>query len=149
MHISHVIISASKDPATLTDECICPDKGNKHHLSDGELFDYFVSIGGLLEGVHPDILRVLLPIARSDYKLFENYLFKDPRIILATPMTTFFGSADEPETLACIVKWAGYTTKSTRNVSFDGGNHFYFVDEKHRERVLQEIVNICAAAANE
>jgi surfactin synthase thioesterase subunit len=73
-----------------------------------------------------EILRMVLPTVRADYRAIETYRY-EPGPLLAASLTALIGNADPRGTPSEMSEWAKYTTGSFDLHVFDGG-HFYLND---------------------
>lgn len=71
----------------------------------------------------PDILRMILPAIRSDYRAAETYRYQ-PAPRLGCPIVALIGDADPKVTRAEGEAWAEHTTGSFELHSFTGGHFF-------------------------
>ena len=88
-----------------------------------------------------DILAMVLPTARSDYKAIETYEYK-PRPPLDCPITVLSGAADTHTTRAELDGWSGHSAVSVDFHSFDGGH--FFIDSS-RDDVVAAVKAALAA----
>ncbi|HEV2640017.1 MAG TPA: thioesterase domain-containing protein [Actinocrinis sp.] len=96
-----------------------------HPLPDPELLDVIRSRGGLPATVaaNTELLDVLIPLLRSDFALWENYVHR-PRPPLPCPVTTLRGRQDGIVTAEAAASWAGHTTAGHTYRAVDGGHYF-------------------------
>jgi surfactin synthase thioesterase subunit len=80
---------------------------------------------GLLDD--PDVLAMIMPAIRSDYRAIEMYRHT-PGQALSCPVTAIIGDSDPRVSAAEAQPWAGHTTGPFDLRSFPGG-HFYLVDQ--------------------
>jgi surfactin synthase thioesterase subunit len=73
----------------------------------------------------PDILGMVLPTARSDYKAIETYEYRS-RPPLDCPITVLSGTTDTHTTRAELDAWGDHSAAAVDFHSFDGGH--FFVD---------------------
>lgn len=138
----HLFISACGSPSRR-------DTGRKLHLlPNSELLDEVVKFDGTPRAVleNPDLLDVVLPILRADFRLADEYKY-GPAPPLAVPMTVLAGLADRSVAADRIEPWAEESTASTHIVWLDGGH--FFVDT-HRTSVLRCVgrqLAICSSRA--
>ncbi|QDP83537.1 thioesterase [Nocardia otitidiscaviarum] len=82
-----------------------------------------------------EILRMILPAIRSDYKAIETYRCA-PGATVRSPITVLVGDDDAKTTVDEARDWARHTTASCETLIFSGG-HFYLTT--HRTAVLDTI----------
>ncbi|MDT0571844.1 alpha/beta fold hydrolase [Streptomyces sp. DSM 3412] len=90
-----------------------------------------------------DVLRMILPAVRSDYRAAETYRPQQgPR--LGCPVVVMIGNSDPKVSEDEARSWAEHTAKDTTFRFFDGG-HFYL--NSHAPEVLREIRQFVAERA--
>ncbi|MBF6330396.1 thioesterase II family protein [Nocardia transvalensis] len=82
-----------------------------------------------------EILRMILPAIRSDYKAIETYRCA-PGATVRSPITVLVGDDDAKTTVDEARDWARHTTAACETLVFSGG-HFYLT--AHRTAVLDTI----------
>lgn len=84
------------------------------------------SFGELLAS--PDLVQVLLPMIRDDYRLFERYQPGDPPVLHTRVLAT--GGTEDPDVdHAGLTLWGELTGGGFEALSFSGG-HSYLVDDE-------------------
>jgi surfactin synthase thioesterase subunit len=86
--------------------------------------------------IDPDILRLILPVVRNDYRAIETYR-ADPAARVACPVTALVGQGDPKCTVDEAAAWAGHTTGPFDLEVFPEGAHFYLVPH---QRDVAEVV---------
>ncbi|MGF9821636.1 thioesterase II family protein [Brevibacillus agri] len=101
-----------------------------HNLSDKEFVNALISFGGTPNEVtqNEDLLNILLPILRADFKIIETYKHKEKKDILECDFVVLNGKQDNLTTIEEMKKWSKYTKRRCEIYNFDGG-HFFIVDE--------------------
>jgi pyochelin biosynthesis protein PchC len=89
----------------------------------------------------PELLRLILPVIRRDYRAIETYRH-DPRDRLAAPITVLTGDRDPMVTLEEADDWRRHTTGPVDVRVFAGG-HFFLVDH------VPEIADLVGDALDE
>ncbi|MFF0226406.1 thioesterase II family protein [Streptomyces sp. NPDC004629] len=101
-----------------------------HKLGDGEFAAEVArdneSFADLLAS--PDLVEVLLPMIRDDYRLFERYQPSDPSV-LHTRVLAAGGTEDPDVDHAGLTLWGELTGGGFEALSFPGG-HFYLADDE-------------------
>ncbi|MFE2725428.1 thioesterase II family protein [Kitasatospora sp. NPDC059327] len=75
----------------------------------------------------PELLEMVLPSIRSDYKAAETYRSRPGRDRVGLPLLVLTGDADPQVTAAEAAAWAGHTTEGCSVRTFAGG-HFFLND---------------------
>ncbi|RSN55631.1 thioesterase [Actinomadura sp. WAC 06369] len=83
----------------------------------------------------PELLEMILPAIRADYRAVETYR-PEPGRVLDCPVTVLTGDADPQVTIDEAAAWEEHTTGPTELRVFQGG-HFFLMDEA--ERVLDTV----------
>ncbi|MDH6486624.1 alpha/beta fold hydrolase [Streptomyces sp. SAI-127] len=104
--------------------------GEVHRLPDAEFAAEVArdneSFADLLAS--PELVEVLLPMIRDDYRLFEIYQPGDPPAVRAPVLAT--GGVEDPDVdHAGLASWGELTTGGFDVGAFPGG-HFYLVDNE-------------------
>ncbi|SNT54480.1 pyochelin biosynthetic protein PchC [Streptosporangium subroseum] len=109
-----------------------PDHEKKSDLAgaaDDKLVEHLTELGGTnvqaLE--HPELLDLVLPAIRADYRLVESYEPTIKGAVLDTPISVYYGDAEEDLSEESVMAWSAVTTGPFRTRSFEGG-HFYLTD---------------------
>ncbi|MEU0744475.1 alpha/beta fold hydrolase [Streptomyces sp. NPDC006134] len=113
------------------------DRDERLHLgSDTQLLDEVRRLGGSNAGLltDPDILDMIMPAIRSDYRAVENYRYAPGRR-LTCPVTVLTGDSDPRVSIDEAAAWEEHTTGLTELQVFPGG-HFFLVDQSARVTVL-------------
>lgn len=142
--IKHLIISSTNNPAVLSSRATSCDPAIKkfHKMTNEALFDHIIASGGLQTGVHPDFLRMALPLIKADYTALETYVTSSP-VLLECAMSVFGGDDDKEVEQASLLGWQhGYTTQHVEARLFKG-NHFYFQGATTKNDVLEALKKIC------
>jgi pyochelin biosynthetic protein PchC len=133
-------------PTLFVSGCAAPGREELDDLADAPAEQLIEKIGSL-DGTdsevftHPELVDLILPSVRADYRLANAYLRAyDPSAAprpVSVPLTAYYGTQDpevKPETVA---EWASYTTSTFDVREFDGG-HFYLVP--HAETLVRDLV---------
>lgn len=96
-----------------------------HKLPDAELLDTIRQRGGLPEAVlrRPELLEVLLPLLRSDFALWEQYL-PSHRDLLPCPVLAVRGREDQLVEAEDARAWERHTAAGCSEQVVDGGHYF-------------------------
>ncbi|MFI6345280.1 thioesterase II family protein [Streptomyces sp. NPDC050560] len=135
--LAALFASGRRGPATVRDERV-------HLRPDDALVAELRSLSGTDGAVLGDeeILRMILPAVRSDYRAVETYEFRAGET-LRCPLTVLVGDADEKVTLDEARTWEQHTTGPFRMRVFPGG-HFYL--NHHQAEILDALRESAATA---
>lgn len=116
------------------------DNDRLHTLADREFIQHIKDLGGTPEEVfeNAELLTFFLPIIRSDYRVFESYVFVAGREKLDCNIAVLYGK-DDHLIKADITGWSDYTGRQCSFHAFTGG-HFYIQDH------VLEVVTIINSA---
>ncbi|WDF02041.1 thioesterase II family protein [Shouchella hunanensis] len=108
-------------------------KNGMHLLSDEIFINEIKQIGGTPEELFksPELLKIFLPILKSDYKIIEEYQFFPPIKQLDSNLIFLFSKNDPLVTLENVKEWSKYTFKSFKQFDFEGGH--FFINEEWQE----------------
>ncbi len=98
-----------------------------HELPDEALLETIRQRGGLPEAVsrRPELLDMLLPLLRSDFALWEQYLpHPEPRPPLPCPVLAVRGRDDDLVSAEDAQAWGQHTTAGCTEQIVDGGHYF-------------------------
>jgi medium-chain acyl-[acyl-carrier-protein] hydrolase len=126
-----LVVSGARAPA------LAGAAAGKRHcdLPREELIEHLRSLGGTPPEVLelPELMDLLLPALRADFKVCENYRYvAEPP--LSAPLTVLFGEEDEEVRPHHVAGWGGETTSECTIRSFTGG-HFFI--ERHWPEIGQ------------
>ncbi|WP_328581298.1 thioesterase II family protein [Streptomyces sp. NBC_00370] len=85
----------------------------------------------------PELLRMILPTLRSDYKAVETYRCEPPEATVSCPVVTLIGDTDPHVTREECLRWKTHTSGQFDMHVFNGG-HFYL--NAHAASVMEIIV---------
>jgi surfactin synthase thioesterase subunit len=91
-----------------------------------------------------ELMRMVLPVIRNDYKAAENYVVEDGAQ-LRCPVTALTGDSDAKATIDEVRAWAD-NTEGPFDIEVYSGGHFYLV--KHQLEVLGAISDRLAVTVN-
>lgn len=121
--------SGRRSPADQRDEAV-------HLLGDDGLIKSMKLLAGdELEMPDEELLQMILPAVRADYKAVETYRYR-PGPPLAAPIIALTGDADPRVSPAEAEQWAQHTSGGCAVRVFEGG-HFYLV--RHLPRILDQL----------
>lgn len=106
------------------------DSDDTHQLSDAELIEevrrHNSSFTEALES--PELVELLLPMIRADYRVSETYLRTNPAPVSA-PVLACGGDADPDVDAADLADWSVVASGAFDTMTFPGG-HFYLADDE-------------------
>ncbi|MFH8477056.1 thioesterase II family protein [Streptomyces sp. NPDC018000] len=120
----------------------CPnDLEHLHTQDDAALVTELRAMDGTDGEVltHPELLRLILPSLRADYRAVESYRHR-PRPRLTCPVTTLTGDSDPRVDRAQAAAWADHTTGRHELRVFPGG-HFYLSAPRQRAAVVELLLS--------
>jgi medium-chain acyl-[acyl-carrier-protein] hydrolase len=104
------------------------NRRNIHHLPDTEFLDEVMKMGGTPEEIlkHQDLLHLLLPVLKADFKITETYEYCAKGTELHCDLSVLGGVKDSigEEDL---VAWSSYTSGKT-SIHLFNGDHFFIHD---------------------
>lgn len=104
-----------------------------HHLPDDQFLDEVIRMNGTPPEIlaHPEVITLLLPILRADFKAVETYRAQ-PHPPLNCRIVALGGSG-EPDSADAVESWRTYTTGGFRGEILPG-DHFFILG--HAERLF-------------
>ncbi|MFI5611141.1 thioesterase II family protein [Amycolatopsis sp. NPDC051903] len=84
-----------------------------------------------------DVVRMILPVVRNDYRAVETYRY-EPGPPLTTPVVAFTGTDDPVASVDEVRSWADYTSAGFELVTLSGG-HFFLT--RHQDVVLRYLAD--------
>jgi len=118
----HLFASGRRAPSCYRDDSV-------HGVSDDRLVSELRTLGGSDAAMlaDPEVLAMILPAIRSDYRAVETYRH-DPGRKLDCPVTVFTGDRDPRVSVEEARAWEEHTTGPTELRVLPGG-HFFLVDQ--------------------
>jgi surfactin synthase thioesterase subunit len=121
---TRLFASGRRAPSRYRDEQV-------HQLSDTLIVSELRTLGGVVDPAvlaDPEVLAMVLPAIRGDYKAVESYRH-DPDRKLVSPVTVLTGDSDPRVSIDEVRAWAQHTTGPTDLQVLPGG-HFFLVDQQ-------------------
>jgi medium-chain acyl-[acyl-carrier-protein] hydrolase len=134
--IAHLFASGSPAPGATSGFVRICDHGPTMQLSDGDLKQHLLELGGTPPAVLGDseLMTQILPVVRADFILIESYR-PATQARLSCPITVFAGM-DDARTFASATTWELRTGDRCRVVELQAG-HFFL--DSHRDTLFREI----------
>ncbi|HEY9061408.1 MAG TPA: thioesterase domain-containing protein [Pseudobacteroides sp.] len=112
-----------------------------HTLPDNEFKKAILCLGGTPKAVadNEELFNLFLPILKSDYKMVEQYEFKQEPRKWCFDISVFYGSNDNLAQYHDVEEWSFYTEKSCDFYKFEG-NHFFI--HEHEKKIVSTISQI-------
>ncbi|PRY21330.1 thioesterase II family protein [Pseudosporangium ferrugineum] len=123
----HLVVSGRRAPSRRRDEWV-------HTLDDAGIIAEMAALSGTDRAIlgNPDLLRMILPALRGDYRAIETYRFPGGAP-LSCPITALTGDADPRVTPDEVEAWKEHTSDAFDLRVFPGG-HFFLTH--HQEQIL-------------
>lgn len=120
----HLLVSACEAPSRRKVETF-------HLGSDQQLKDEMFRLGGTSEAMAalPELVDLVLPVVRSDYRAIETYRPDHRRSTVNVPITALTGDQFHELDLGDALAWAEETTQAFAHRGFPGG-HFYLMQQQ-------------------
>lgn len=110
---------------------------NVHQRDDAGIIDELRGLGGTDSRVlsDPELLEMILPALRSDYRAVERYS-RDAGVTIGSPISVMVGDSDSRTSMEEAHAWQDHTTAGIEVHTYTGG-HFYL--EQHQAAVIGTI----------
>lgn len=138
---SWLVVSASRPPRSPR-----PRNRWRSELLDGRFLAFLKRLGGLSSEFlnEPDLIELMLPILRSDFRALESLPYVSPLLISAN-IAAFSGREDIAARPARMQAWSDQTTGRFQAQDFAGG-HFYL--DESRAPLMERLAPILKEAAS-
>nr|AXL06071.1 thioesterase [uncultured bacterium] len=122
---AHLFVSGRRAPSRYRHEQV-------HQVSDARIVSELRTLSGTDTTMlaDPEVLRMILPAVRSDYRAIETYRH-DPDRKLDCPVTVLTGDSDPRVSIDEARAWDEHTTGPTDLQVLPGG-HFFLVDQSEQ-----------------
>lgn len=119
--LAHLFASGRRAPSRVRDE-------NVHRKTDEGIVEELKMLAGTDTALLGDeeILRMILPAVRSDYRAVETYRCA-PDVTVRAPLTVLTGDSDPKTSLEEAEAWRGHTTGAF-DLEVHPGGHFFLTD---------------------
>lgn len=96
-----------------------------HLLPDDEFIKEVIDLGGTPEELveNEELLQLFIPILRSDFRILENYIYREKKDKIQCDISILNGKEDDI-TLEEILAWKNHAGKDFKVYNFEG-NHFF------------------------
>lgn len=107
-------------------------------LNDDALKNLLLKISGTPEAViqNTELMNLLLPMIRHDFKLCDDYRFSSDNFFVNCPITAFSGLDDDRMDVNDINEWSKYTNNFMKYIY--PGMHFFIFE--HEFSLIQQII---------
>ncbi|OIJ68199.1 thioesterase II family protein [Streptomyces mangrovisoli] len=128
---AHLFVSGRRAPSVVVEE-------RWHLATDAGLVREVKSLAGTDTAFldDPELLEMVLPVIRADYRAVETYRADPAAPRLACPVTALTGDHDPKAAVEHVLRWERHTTGGFTAQVFSGG-HFYLND--HAADVLRTV----------
>ncbi len=135
-----LFVSASRPPHI-------PEPRPLHHLPDDLFIEELRRFSGTPEAVlrNEELMRIFIPILRTDFSLEETYVFQD-EAPLAVPFTAYYGTEDPEAPRELVSQWSCHTSRDFSLEEIAGGHFFIQSEEERLTRHVRAIVESSAVA---
>lgn len=116
-----------------------------HQLPDDEFMKEVIELGGTPEELvkSEEMLKLFLPVLRNDFRIIENYIYKEKKDKIQCDITILNGKKDDI-TLEEILAWKNHGDKGFKVYNFEG-NHFFI---NNNVKNITNIINTTLANRN-
>jgi len=135
LKLRHLIVSGSGAPH------IERSMPNMHNLPQQEFIAQLRKYGGTPEALldDMDLLELLMPMLRSDFKMAELYRSRDS-IPVACNLTAFGGDSDETVAIPSLQAWSKHAGAGFETRIFSGGHFFLHQQERSVAQAIDDII---------
>lgn len=131
----HMYFSGQEAP------CVRRKTAKKHILPDDEFLEEVIKMGGTPKEIleNEELLQYILPILRSDFKLIENYVYREKDSKIECDVTVFSGK-DDDVTMDELYAWKNHCNQGFELFTLEG-NHFFIYNNV--DKITDIICNLC------
>lgn len=99
--------------------------GNIHKLDDDEFIKRLIEIGGIKKEAisNKGLMSIYLPMIKNDFKIIEEYNYKNRQEKISCDMSIFYGKQDDIS-LNEVIQWENHCSTKFEVYGFDG-DHFF------------------------
>ncbi|WP_346961707.1 thioesterase domain-containing protein [Clostridium sp.] len=115
----HIFFSGYKAPSFIK------EKEDIYKLPDNEFIKEVIDLGGTPEELveNEELLQLFIPILRSDFRILENYIYREKKDKIQCDISILNGK-DDDITLEETLAWKNHGAKGFKVYNFEG-NHFF------------------------
>lgn len=115
----HIFFSGYKPPS------IAREERQIYLLPDDEFIKEVIDLGGTPEELveNEELLQLFIPILRSDFRILENYIYREKKDKIQCDISILNGKEDDI-TLEEILAWKNHAGRNFKVYNFEG-NHFF------------------------
>lgn len=132
---AHIFFSGQDAP------CVRKKVIKKHMLPDDEFLDEVIKLGGTPKEIleNKELFEYILPILRSDFKLVENYVYREREDKIECDVTVFGGKEDDI-TIEELFAWKNHCDRGFKVYTLEG-DHFFI--NNNTENITNIICSLC------
>jgi medium-chain acyl-[acyl-carrier-protein] hydrolase len=132
---SHLIVSGRRGPKAKIEK----ERKPIHNLPQEDFLKRLRELNGTPEELlqHDDLMDLMEPILRSDFKLVETWKYK-PQEVLSIPLSIYGGKDDQHIDEGSLNAWQ-LESDASSNIEVFPGDHFYLL--QHEQRLVEKINN--------
>lgn len=129
----HIFFSGHKAPSIIRKE------KKIYMLPDEEFIKEVINLGGTQEELvkNEELMKLVTPILRNDFKILENYIYKEKKDKIQCDISILNGRQDDI-TIEQILRWKDHGAKDVKVYNFEG-DHFFINNN------IENITNIINA----
>jgi surfactin synthase thioesterase subunit len=107
------------------------------HLDDREFIERIANLGGTDTRFfeNPALVKLYLPILRKDFRMLENYVYKEKQK-LPVDASFFFSSEDKEIAVEHVKRWSDFISGDFNLYHFNGDHFFIF---EYQEKIMNII----------
>ncbi|MET7993295.1 alpha/beta fold hydrolase [Amycolatopsis sp. NPDC005232] len=130
--VDTLFVSGRRAPSRQRDESV-------HTRTDEGVLDELRRLSGTEMDLlgDEDVVRMILPVVRNDYRAVETYRHV-PGTLLAAPVVAFTGTDDPVASVAEVRSWADHSAAGFELVTLQGG-HFFLT--RHQDVILRYLAD--------
>lgn len=129
----HIFISGRRPPHIINSGKLL------HELPFDDFKEEILKLGGTPKELfeNKELMNIFLPILRADYRIIENYKYKQDKIVMSCGLTVLAGEKDDESDPKYMIEWKKYTKSQFSFYIFNGG-HFFLHDNIDK---ITDIIN--------
>jgi len=133
----HIFFSGHKAPN------IAREKEQLHLLSDKEFIKKVIELGGTPQDLldNKELLELFTPILRNDFKILEEYSYKEKKDKIQCDISILNGKEDDIS-LEELLEWKNHVDKGFKVYRFDGNHFFINTNIENITKIINDILVI-------